>query len=141
MPKKCTHRYMPHPSDKDPICPPLKKRFCLTCKRMVKQKPKIFTFSRAPSPGQKHDKDKPRWSLLPWAEVGDIVRVLTYGAREYGDDNWQKIPHWRDRYFSALIRHLTAWWNGEKLDSESGLSHLAHAGCCLLFLMFKDKEV
>jgi hypothetical protein len=38
-------------------------------------------------------------------------------------------------FFAALLRHLFAWWRGEELDPESGLSHLAHAGCCLMFLM------
>jgi len=33
------------------------------------------------------------------------------------------------------LRHLTAWWAGEDLDPESGLHHLAHAACCLMFLL------
>jgi hypothetical protein len=30
---------------------------------------------------------------------------------------------------------MFAWWRGEDTDPETGLSHLAHAGCCLMFLM------
>ena len=90
--------------------------------------------------GKKFDNEKPRWSLLPFKEIEEIVDVLTFGAQKYEDDNWKKVPDGRDRYFSALIRHLTAWWNGERLDSQSGKSHLAHAGCCLLFLMWGDKQ-
>ena len=40
----------------------------------------------------------------------------------------------------ACHRHLQAWWSGERLDKESGLPHLAHAVCCLLFLMWGDDE-
>jgi len=57
-----------------------------------------------------------------------------------GVDNWKAVPEAKTRYFDACIRHLTAWWQGEKNDSESGLSHLAHAACCILFLMWIDDE-
>mgnify|MGYP001558282212 CR=1 FL=1 len=51
-----------------------------------------------------------------------------------GDRNWEAGFDW-SRPYDALQRHLTAWWEGEDLDPESGLSHLAHCGCCLLFLL------
>lgn len=41
---------------------------------------------------------------------------------------------WSDVY-SALLRHLTAFWDGENIDSESGLHHLDHAAACLAFLV------
>ena len=31
-----------------------------------------------------------------------------------------------------------SWRDGEKNDLESGLHHLAHAGCCLLFMLWLD---
>lgn len=88
--------------------------------------------------GIKYDKEKPRWSLLPWGPVSEIVKVMTFGAKKYSDNAWQNLPNYRDRYFSAMMRHITAWWGGEKFDKESGLNHLAHAGCCLLFLLWED---
>jgi hypothetical protein len=88
--------------------------------------------------GFKADADKPRWDLLPLREVEDIVRVLTVGARKYADHNWQKVPEARRRYFAAALRHLVAWERGERADPETGLPHLAHAGCCLLFLAWFD---
>lgn len=88
--------------------------------------------------GRKDDSGKARWDLLPWGPVGDIVAVLTYGARKYADDNWQIVPDPRRRYFAAAMRRLTAWYSGERRDPESGLPHLAHAGCCLLFLLWFD---
>ena len=56
----------------------------------------------------------------------------------YGPDNWRRVTDAKNRYFAAMVRHITAWWGGEKFDPESGLHHLAHAGCCLLFLMWFD---
>lgn len=91
--------------------------------------------------GRKFDQDKPRWELLPWKEVQQIVDVLTFGSKKYQDGNWMYVEPLRERYFGALMRHLTAWWNNEVTDPESGHSHLAHAGCCLLFLMWGDNNL
>jgi hypothetical protein len=77
---------------------------------------------------------KPRLELLPGAALEQIAEVLTYGAAKYDANNWCRGARW-GRYYAALLRHLFAWWRGEDRDAETGLSHLAHAGCCLLFLM------
>lgn len=92
------------------------------------------------SSGVKHDTEKNRWDLLPMAEVEEVVEILTFGAQKYDDDNWMYVPDSRRRYFAAGMRHFVAWWNGEILDTESGKSHLAHAICCLLFLMWFDNS-
>lgn len=89
--------------------------------------------------GVKYDKDKPKWSLLPFKALAEVVDVLTYGARKYAPDNWKKVPDARNRYIDATFRHFTAYISGEKNDSETGLNHLAHAICCLLFLLAFDK--
>ena len=90
--------------------------------------------------GIKFDDKKLRWNLLPFKQVEEIVKVLEYGSNKYSDDNWKRVPDAKNRYFSALMRHLMAWWSGERNDKETSLSHLAHVGCCLLFLMWFDKE-
>lgn len=94
--------------------------------------------SNEPKTGRKDDAAKPMWDLLPYGEVEKIVEVLTFGAKKYAPDNWKKVPDAQRRYFAAMMRHLTAHQRGEDNDPESGLSHLAHAGCCLLFLMHFD---
>jgi hypothetical protein len=88
----------------------------------------------------KKDHDKPMWDLLPYNQISKIVDVFTFGASKYGPYRWKKVENARERYFAAMMRHLTSWWEGEKYDSESGYHHLAHAGCCLLFLMWFDEE-
>jgi hypothetical protein len=90
--------------------------------------------------GIKFDKGKQDWTLLPWDEVTDIVKVLDYGAKKYDRDNWQRVPDAVHRYEAAFFRHMVAFMHGEKNDKESGLPHLAHAGCCLLFLAWFDKN-
>lgn len=89
--------------------------------------------------GKKTDKDKTNWWLLPLDVLDQVVRVLEFGAKRYAPDNWKHVTP-KERYFSACLRHLQAWQSGEKKDSESGYNHLAHAICCLLFLLWHDEK-
>ena len=57
-----------------------------------------------------------------------------------GIDNWQRVPSARTRYYDAAMRHIDDWWNGSEVDEESNLPHLAHAICCLLFLLWFDEQ-
>lgn len=85
--------------------------------------------------GRKNDDGKDRWSLLPMRAAKTIVRVLMHGAEKYADENWRHVSDGRRRYYEATLRHVVAWWEGEANDPDSGLPHLAHAACCLIFLM------
>lgn len=91
-----------------------------------------------PTVGVKYDNDKPQWSLLPFRALKEVVEVLTYGAKKYAPDNWKKVPDARRRYIDAGFRHLTAYASGEKHDPETGKHHLAHAICCMLYLVAFD---
>lgn len=90
--------------------------------------------------GRKYDTGKPDYTLLPWDAVEQIVKVLDFGARKYARDNWKHVAGGNSRYLAAAFRHLAAHTKGEKFDQETGLSHLAHAGCCLLFLLALEKK-
>lgn len=90
--------------------------------------------------GRKDDGTKPDWSLLPWKGLEMVVRVMEFGASKYGRDNWLNLPDARRRLFSAAVRHLLSRLNGEKMDQESGLPHLAHAACCVLFMLHFEVE-
>lgn len=89
--------------------------------------------------GNDKNEEKVQWHLLPWEQVEEIVRVLMFGLRKYSFDNWKHVRP-RIRYYDALQRHLKSWLDGELMDPETNLSHLSHAGCCLLFLMWGDKH-
>ena len=86
----------------------------------------------------KFDKDKLRWDLLPLEVIEECVKILTFGASKYGENKWQHLDNYNDRYFAALMRHLVAYRKGEKVDSESGQLHLSHALTNIVFLIWKD---
>lgn len=88
--------------------------------------------------GKKYDGGKPRYDLVPPMALEEMVKVLTFGAEKYAPDNWRLVDGWQWRYFAAAQRHLWAWQRGEKVDPETGLSHLAHASCCLYFMLELD---
>ena len=88
--------------------------------------------------GVKYDGNKLLWGLLPLEAVQEIVRVLTFGAKKYAKDNWKYVVDARERYYDAMQRHIIAWKLGERADKETGIHPLAHAGCCLLFILWLD---
>lgn len=63
-----------------------------------------------------------------------IARIMEFGAIKYEEDNW-KLGGKPDReYLDSMMRHLTAWMEGELYDQDSGCSHLGHAIWNLLAL-------
>ena len=88
----------------------------------------------------KRDEGKPRWSLLPSGTIRLVVKVFTYGAKEYEQHGWRKVENGRERYYDAMTRHIESWWDGETNDDESELPHLAHAAACALILLARTME-
>jgi hypothetical protein len=90
--------------------------------------------------GRKYDQEKPRYDLVPWECMDDVAKVLAFGSIKYEPDNWMKVKGARWRYLAAAFRHLVARARGEINDPETGLTHIAHCICCLLFLGWFDKH-
>jgi deoxycytidylate deaminase len=89
----------------------------------------------------KFDVGKLRYSLVPPTAIKAMAEALTYGAKKYKPNNWQKCED-PVKYVDALYRHLEAYRSGEKIDSESGLPHLSLAMTNIAFLQyFEDKLV
>lgn len=79
------------------------------------------------------DRKNPLW-LLPTEALEQVGLVLQHGAEKYSVSNWRKGMAW-SRMFSAALRHIFARLRGEVTDSDSGLPHMAHASCCVLFAL------
>ena len=83
----------------------------------------------------KYDGGKPRFDLVPWLGVEGAARVMAYGAKKYRAHSWRNaVRNPIPRYYSALMRHLSAFFMGEAVDPESGMPHLDHAVANLLML-------
>lgn len=89
------------------------------------------------APARKFDAGKTNWHLLPMDALEEIAKVLEFGAGKYDAWNWADGGGFKySRLFNSSMRHLVAWfWRKEDLDPETGISHLAHLGCNVLFLL------
>lgn len=78
---------------------------------------------------------KPRLSLVPPGIIEAVGEVRTFGTKKYGcPENWKTVEP--EFYVDALMRHLVRYLRDPKaVDSESGLSHLAHMATNVAFLI------
>ncbi len=90
----------------------------------------------------KYDAGKLQYSLMPPIALKALAEVLSFGAKRYAPNSWQNVEEGERRYLDALYRHLESYRSGEAIDSDSGLSHLAHAITNLAFLLhFEQKRI
>lgn len=73
-------------------------------------------------------------SVVPRNVLADVALGLFEGARKYGRHNYRTVGVRASVYFDALNRHMDAWWEGEDIDQDSGLSHVTKAIACLVVL-------
>ena len=86
----------------------------------------------SPEDAQRNPKDlagsaKPGIECLPLAPMLEAGQVCRHGAAKYGPHNWRDIAIRPSAYLSSTFRHLALWWEGQDIDPESGLHHIAHA--------------
>lgn len=78
--------------------------------------------------------NKVSYSMLPAPVLYEAALALTEGAFKYGKHNYRGVGVRGSVYYDASLRHLTAWWEGEDIDPESGLSHVTKAIAGLMVL-------
>ena len=83
--------------------------------------------------GQKGSKPE-QYALIPSHPLAELARVYGHGALKYDANNWRKgyAYTWS---LSALWRHVEKFRQGESIDPDSGLHHLAHAAFHLFTLI------
>jgi hypothetical protein len=79
--------------------------------------------------------DKIPVHLFPVTAVIYGTMALLDGALKYGRANWRAAGVRASIYYDALNRHMTKWFEGQDIDEDSGLPHLAHAMACIVILI------
>lgn len=100
--------------------------------------PKLEETTNMETQAVKFDSDKMPLHLLSSEALLQTAAVLKFGADKYAAHNWRGGFAW-SRPLAAAMRHILAFNAGEDKDPESGLSHLAHAACCIMFLLEFEK--
>ena len=118
-------------------------------KKYDKGKPNLIPFfENMPFCLKDFPEEKPKYhdyvidyDLVPKNAHREITSGFSYGATEYGPENWRLVKPFKKRYFKALLRHIFLYWViGEQIDRKTGIHHLALAGCCIYFLLEKEIE-
>jgi len=92
------------------------------------------------NPKTPYGERKPKISSTPVRAIREMGEVFELGAKKYGRYNWRIHQVAATVYYDAAWRHLTAWFEGEDIDPESGVSHLAHAMACMAILLDAGHE-
>ena len=71
-------------------------------------------------------------STVPREVIAEVGLAMMEGALKYGRHNFRTAGVRASVYFDACTRHMDAFWEGQDIDPESGLSHLVKAIACLV---------
>lgn len=86
------------------------------------------------NPKQAPGRKKYSMAPLPAAVMAEVGTAMLEGALKYGRHNWRDTGIVASDYYDATLRHLFAWWEGEDIDRDSGLSHVTKAIASLVVL-------
>lgn len=101
---------------------------------MIDNKKVLENLAKTDTGAIKYDQEKPDFSLLSSIAITKVTEVMTFGKKKYSAHNWRAGFKF-SRVLAAALRHIFAYLGGESKDPETGFSHLAHAACCLMFLL------
>lgn len=73
-------------------------------------------------------------STVPGNVIAEIGVAMLEGASKYGRHNYRAAGVRASVYYDAAMRHLIAWWEGEDIDPDSGMSHITKLLACMTVL-------
>lgn len=77
---------------------------------------------------------KAPFNVIPARVTAEVGLAMLEGALKYGAYNYRAIGVRTSVYYDALQRHISAFWEGEDEDPDSGLPHIVKAIACLVVL-------
>lgn len=111
---------------------------CLNCGKEFMAEEQEFKIS---STGGKKEVKREAFALIPVEALEALARVYGVGSEKYEEHNWRRGYNWSLSY-SALQRHLNAFWRGEEIDSELQLPHIMQAAwhCFTLYIFSLEQR-
>lgn len=82
---------------------------------------------------------KPPMSTVSGPVLQEVGVSMMEGALKYGRHNYRFAGVRSSVYYDAALRHLIAWWEGQDIDPDSGISHLSKAIAGLAVI--RDAEI
>jgi hypothetical protein len=96
--------------------------------------PKLVSLTKPSNPKDAFGVKKASLSCVPAPVLLEMGIGMQEGGAKYGRHNYRSIGVRGSVYYDATMRHLMAWWEGEDIDPDSGLSHITKAMCSLAVL-------
>lgn len=117
------------------------RRNCLSTRHRIRSTPSFDT-PECDANAERHEvsqalRAKPNLALLPFNALAEVAGVFGFGAVKYAPGDWVNDNNGGGDHVAAALRHIGAHCDGEKLDDESGETHLAHASARLLMAIGK----
>lgn len=73
-------------------------------------------------------------STIPASILAEMGVAMLEGSAKYGKYNYREVGVRASIYYDAVLRHIFAWWEGEDIDPDSGMSHITKAMTALVVL-------
>jgi hypothetical protein len=102
---------------------------------LVREEPPFTLKSSKPSnPKDSIGVRKAPMSTVSAAVLAELGVAMLEGAAKYGRHNYRAVGVRASVYYDALMRHAFAWFEGEDIDPDSGMSHITKAIATLVVL-------
>ena len=88
--------------------------------------------------GLRHNDGKTRHDLIPYFAQEQYGKVLTVGATDYAERNWEAGMSWTT-VIASMKRHVLAIERGEDFDKKSGLNNYSNHIFIVLQVHYNEK--
>jgi len=78
------------------------------------------------------------FTLLYIPFINAMIKIMGLGLSKYEHETWKNRP--KSKLKDAIYRHYSEYLLGNKIDDESGISHLAHIACNCMILYYLEQQ-
>jgi len=103
----------------------------------------VLDNKEAPKEAPKEKENKPNWSIFPFTELEEVLKVFEFGAKKYGAPFTYRRGKGVDKndLFAAIFRHLLEIHKENLIAEDSQCYHYAHIiANCLMALSHIEKD-